>query len=375
MHDVVIVGARCAGSPLAMLLARAGHDVLMVDRATFPSDTMSTHFIQSPGMARLARWGLMEDVLATNCPSVTGVRFSINGDIQEIDVPLDERLPGLAAPRRTVLDKLLVDAAVAAGAELADGISIDSLIYDGDRVAGVRGHSSEGAFEASARIVVGADGRNSVVAREVEPEYLQDHGHTSAGYYSYYAGLELERFEAYLHDDAFAVVVPTNDDLTVVGVAWRNDEFREKKRDIEGNFLASLDSLGDIGERVRAAERVERFVGAVDFPNYLKKSYGPGWALVGDACCHKDPIPADGISDALRGAEYLSESIAAVLGGEDEETALSRYESRNRAVIEPLLDAAVKTGTFDLTPQQRFEAFIGIRMRDAEEMNEVLAAA
>ncbi len=375
MYDAVIVGARCAGSPLAMLLARAGHNVLMVDRATFPSDTMSTHFIQAPGMARLAKWGLLEEAMATNAPTITDVRVSIDGDVTEIEVPLHERLSGLMAPRRTILDKMLIDAAVDAGAELAEGVSVDSLIRDGDRVLGVRGHSSEGEFEARARIVVGADGRNSVIAREVQPGHAQLYGPTSGGYYTYYADLEGAQLEGYIHQDNFCIVFPTNDGLTGVGVAWPNEQFKGLKRDVEGNFLAALDRLGDIGSRVRAAERRERFVGAGDLPNVRHNATGPGWALVGDACCHKDPTPADGISDAFRGADFLADAIAEFLGGRaDEGPALADYERRNAEIVDPILDRAVRTATFDLSAQKRFEAFIETRMYDTEEMNEILAA-
>lgn len=168
IYDAIVVGARCAGSPLAMLMSRAGHKVLMVDRATFPSDTMSTHFINSPGMVRLAQWGLMDAVFATNCPPVTKALFDAGGDILEVDIPEVPGVPGLVSPRRHILDKLLVDAAVDAGAELAEGVSVDSLIHEDDRVVGIKGHGSDGSFEARGRFIVGADGRHSMVADAVE---------------------------------------------------------------------------------------------------------------------------------------------------------------------------------------------------------------
>ncbi len=142
MYDAIVVGARCAGSPTAMLLARRGHRVLLVDRAKFPSDTISTHFIQAPGMARLQRWGLLEEVMATDCPPITTGVLDINGESVETDFEVPNPLPGLAAPRRTVLDKVLVDAAADAGAELREGVMIDSLLFEDGRVIGVQGHSS-----------------------------------------------------------------------------------------------------------------------------------------------------------------------------------------------------------------------------------------
>jgi flavin-dependent dehydrogenase len=375
MYDAIIVGARCAGSPLAMLLARAGHRVLVVDRATFPSDTMSTHFVQVPGMLRLAQWGLEDKVWATNCPAVTSARFDLGGgEVMDFDIPLHPSMRGLAAPRRHLLDKILVDAAVEAGAELAEGVSIDSLIKDGDRVVGVNGHTSGGSFEARGRIVVGADGRHSVVAREAGAELVKTYDPVSAGYYSYFAGMESAPVETYLPDGLFCVTFPTNDDLTLVAVGWPRDQFPTVKKDVEGNFLAALDRMGPIGERVRAAERAERYVGTADVPNFLRKTFGPGWALVGDACYHKDPSPADGITDAFRGADYLAEAIDEFLRGGDEEAALTRFEERHAEIAIPLLDSAVAVADFANTPQRRFEAFIEIRMHDAQEAEQLREA-
>lgn len=375
MHDAIIVGSRCAGAPLAMLLAKDRHRVLMVDRAKFPSDTMSTHFIQAPGMTRLARWGLVDRVLETGCPLVTRARFSLGpGEVMEIEIPVVEPLAGLAAPRRFLLDKILVDAAVAAGAELAQGVSVDSLIEEDGRVTGVRGHSQDGPFEERARIVVGADGRHSVVARATDAPIVADHGPTSAGYYTYFRGLPAGAVETYLHEDLFGVVFPTNDELTLVAVGWPVDRFKDIRRDVEGAFFGALDRLGDIGPRARNAERAERWVGSTDLPNHLRTTWGPGWALVGDACYHKDPTPADGISDAFRGAEFLADAVNEVLAGTDEATALARYEQRHADVALPLLDAAVRSASFEKTPQERFEAFVEIRMHDAAESAQIMAA-
>ncbi|MGH2807976.1 MAG: FAD-dependent monooxygenase [Actinomycetota bacterium] len=372
MYDAIIVGARCAGSPLGMLLARSEHRVLVVDRASFPSDTMSTHFVQSPGMMRLARWGLMDRLFASNCPPITHARFDLGNDnVVEFEIPLDGALRGLAAPRRHVLDKILVDAAVEAGAELAEGVSIDSLLYEDDRVAGVSGHTNDGDFEARARIVVGADGRHSVVARETGAGFVRNDGDSSAGYYTYFGGVSTGVVETYLQEDLFGIVFPTNDELAVVGLAWRHERFKDVKRDIEGNFFAALDRMGDLGPRVRAGERTERFVGTADVPNYLRKVWGPGWALVGDAGYHKDPAPADGITDAFRAAEYLAEAFDEIANGADEDAALTRYEQRHAETALPLLDAAVNVASFDNTPEQRFEAFIEIRLHDAHEVQEL----
>lgn len=374
MYDVVIVGGRCAGAPLAMLLARAGHKVVIVDRASFPSDTMSTHFIQSPGMQRLRRWGLLDTVLATNVPPVTKALFD-PGDILEFDVPLVPGIPGLISPRRYILDKILVDAAVEAGADLAEGVTVNSLIRQDGRVVGVAGHSSEGSFEARGRFTVGADGRHSKVAAEVDADLIRYVDPLDSGYYSYYAdtGIPSNRTQLFYRDDITAVTFPTNDGLLVVAILWRLERFADLKRDIEGNFNAALRALGPLGEKVLDGERAERFTGAADLANFYRKCHGPGWALVGDACYHKDPVPADGISDAFRGAEMLATALDRALTDESSESdAFVDYERGYTVAVDDHFDHVIRATTFESTPQERLEAFIAIRMLDAQE-SEALA--
>ena len=171
-HDVIVVGARCAGSPLAMLLARRGHRVLLVDRATFPSDTVSTHVIHPPGVAALRRWGLLDRVVATGCPPVGRYSFDL-GPVALAGAPGTADDPYAYAPRRILLDKILVDAAAAAGAEVREGFTVEEvLVFDG-RVTGVRGRDRSGrSIVERSRVVVGADGRNSLVAKAVRaPRY------------------------------------------------------------------------------------------------------------------------------------------------------------------------------------------------------------
>jgi flavin-dependent dehydrogenase len=369
LYDVIVVGARCAGSPLAMLLARAGHRVLVVDRSQFPSDTMSTHFIQAPGMVRLNRWGLLDRLRATDPPPISKAIADTDGAAVELEFPVYEGVEGLLSPRRTVLDKILVDAAAEAGAELALGVAIDELIFDGGRVAGVRGRTSEGSFEERATYVVGTDGRNSTIAQLVGAPFQRNVGNVTAGYYSYFSGTGIDATELYLREHLIAVAFPTHEGLTTIAIEWPGAKVNDLKGDIEGNFYRAMDELGTLGERVRAGKRAERFVGAHDLPNFLRLAHGPGWALAGDAAYHKDPAPADGITDAFRAADLLSTTLNEVLTGEvDEGTAFDRWQQQHDHFAVPSLELTVQMAGEGRTAPERADAFIQIRMKDAEDI-------
>jgi 2-polyprenyl-6-methoxyphenol hydroxylase-like FAD-dependent oxidoreductase len=219
-YDVIVVGARCAGSPLALLMARQGYRVLLLDRATFPSDTVSTHVIHPPGVAALARWGLLDQVVATGCPPVGRYSFDF-GPIALAGAPGSAESPYAYAPRRTLLDKILVDAAAAAGAEVREGFTVEEVLFAEGQVAGIRGRDQGGAsVEERARVVVGADGRNSVVAKMVRPAVYEEQAPLTVGYYSYWSDLPTDSFEAYSRPGRGWAVCPTNDGLTLVIGGW-----------------------------------------------------------------------------------------------------------------------------------------------------------
>ena len=326
--DVIVVGARCAGSPLSMLLARKGYQVLVVDRIGFPSDTMSTHLIHPPGVARLKRWGLLEQVTATGCPPVGTYAFDV-GPFTIEGAPGTPDSPVAYGPRRTVLDKLLVDAAAAAGAEIRERFVVDEIVREGDRVTGIRGHDRAGdAVTESAPLVVGADGLHSLVAKTVGAAQYNERPPLQASYYAYWSGLPMNgRFEAYDRGTRAFAAWPTNDDLTLIVGGWPAVEFDENKRDVERHFMAALDQAPAFAERVRAATRVERFVGTA-VPNYFRRPFGPGWALVGDAGYNKDFITAQGISDAFRDAELCATAIDETLSkGRPFDDAMGAYQA------------------------------------------------
>jgi flavin-dependent dehydrogenase len=369
-YDVIIVGARCAGSPTAMLLARKGYRVLIVDKATFPSDTMSTHLVHAPGVAALKRWGLLERLEATGCPPITQYSYDfgplkIAGSAQPVD--------GVAeafCPRRIVLDALLVEAAVAAGAELREGFTVDEILVEDGAVTGIRGHSKDGtAITERAGMIIGADGKHSLVARAVQPEQYHEQPTLEANYYAYWSGLPADGLEVYIRPDRAWGVVPTHDDLTVVVVGWPMAEFAANRRDVEGNYLRSLDLAPGFAERVRAATRETRFVGTGDQPNFFRKPYGPGWALVGDAGYHKDPCTAHGITDAFRDAEALARALDD--GFEGRRTmagALAGYQEARDSVALPLYELTCDFAKIEPPPPE-MQQLLGAIQTSQEAMD------
>jgi flavin-dependent dehydrogenase len=336
MYDAIVVGARCAGSPTAMLLARKGYRVLLVDKASFPSDTMSTHIIWQPGVAQLRRWGLLAKVVGSNCPACRNI-FDV-GDFALVgSPPAADGVAEAYCPRRTVLDKILVDAAVEAGAEFRESFSVQEIISEGGCVIGIRARSKNGSTVTEiGRIVIGADGLHSLVARTIQAPTYKEKPPLACYYYSYWSGVPVREIEYYARDGRVVVALPTNDRLALIGVGWTAKEFSEFRADIEGNHLKTLRKLTpDLAERVQKGKRQERFVGTADVPNFFRKPYGSGWALVGDAGYHKDPITAQGISDAFEHAELLADAIDAGFSGRQPlQEALAEYERRrNEDVI------------------------------------------
>ncbi|MGY1637244.1 NAD(P)/FAD-dependent oxidoreductase [Geodermatophilus sp. SYSU D00742] len=352
-YDAIVVGARCAGSPTAMLLARAGHRVLLVDRATFPSDTVSTHVIHAPGIAALRRWGLLDQVVATGCPPFDSYVFDFGASTFTGTPPPADGASTAYAPRRHLLDTILLRAAADAGAEVREHFSVDDVVVEDGVAVGVRGHGRDGRPTIErARVVVGADGLHSRVARAVgAPEYLTK-PKLQFGYYTYWRDLPLEGFHIVSRPDRAWGAIPTNDGLTLVVVGWPIVEARAYRADIEGNYLRTLDLVPEWGERVRNATRVERFTGG-GVPNFFRRPHGPGWALVGDAGYTKDPVTAQGMSDAFRDAELCAGALDTVLRGEQRfHQAMAEYHRTRDAHVRPVFEFTTQLATLAPPPPE-----------------------
>jgi flavin-dependent dehydrogenase len=369
-YDAIVVGARCAGSPTAMLLARKGYKVLVVDRARFPSDTISTHLIHPPGVAALKEWGLLDRLIATGCPGIDTYAFDF-GQFTISGAPGTDESPLAYAPRRTVLDKLLVDAASEAGAEVRQGFTVAGVVIEGGRVTGIRGHrQGEPAVTEHARVVVGADGHHSLVARCVNTEQYNETPPLQVSYYTYLSGLPMDgRYEVHLRPDRGFGAWPTNDDLTVVIGGWPRSELVANRKDIEGNFLATLELVPDFAARYRAGKRETRFVGQ-SLAGFMRKPFGAGWALVGDAGYTKDFITALGISDAFRDAELCATGLDEALSGNRPfEVAMAGYQAeRDRGAL-PFYEFTAQLATLRFPPPE-LEPVLAAVQGNRESMDE-----
>jgi flavin-dependent dehydrogenase len=368
-YDVIVVGARCAGSPTAMLLARRGYRVLVVDRSRFPSDTISTHLIHPPGVAALRDWGLLDRLIATGCPPISTYAFDF-GPFTLAGRPGHAAADVAYSPRRTVLDKLLVDGAAEAGADVREAVTVDDVVMEDARVVGIRSHAKGGPTVTDyARVVVGADGRHSSVAKAVSPARYHERPPILAGYYSYWSGLPMDgRFETYVRPGRGFAAMPTHDDLTLVVGGWPTAEFEANRSDIEGNYLKMFELALDFAERLGAATRMERIVGTA-VPNYFTTPFGPGWVLVGDAGYNKDFITAQGITDAFRDAELCAAAIDHALAGTRPfESAMRDYQQTRDAHVLPMFEFTCQLAALEPPPPELAELLAAIH-GNQEEMD------
>jgi flavin-dependent dehydrogenase len=346
-YDAIVVGARVAGSSTAMLLARSGLRVLAVDRATFPSDAISTHQVQLTGVAALRRWGVLQAVEEAGTPATRHVRFETPDAVLDGHFPSFEQGDALYSPRRTRLDQIRGDAARAAGAEVRENFTVDDVVIEDGVVVGIRGREGTGAaVEERARIVIGADGKHSKVADAVAAPVTRSVEPRTVACYTYWSGLPVGGGEIFQRPRRMVGLWPTNDGLTMSFIEWPIEEFDAFRADIEGNVVATMEHVG-LGERVHAAERAERIRTTPDVPNVIRTPFGPGWALVGDAGLVMDPVTGQGIGDAFRDAELLCDAIRDGFGGSRPlDQALAGYAATRDRDRTPMWDFTVGLASF-----------------------------
>ena len=230
-YDAIVVGARCAGSPAAMLLARKGYRVLLVDKSKFPSDMLSTHVVQPLACGALQRWGLLDRVVATGCPPMHTYTFDF-GPVQLSGAPGTDDAPVGYCPRRTLLDKILLDGAAEAGVEIREEFSVDEIVMEDGRVTGIKGYSKGGdTVTEHATVIIGADGRHSLVAKTVQAQQYNEKPPLQGGYYTYFSGLPVDgRFEVYVRPNRGFAAAPTNEGLTMVVAGWAIAEHEQNKK-------------------------------------------------------------------------------------------------------------------------------------------------
>lgn len=373
--DAIIVGARCAGSPAAMLLARKGYRVLLVDKAKFPSDMLSTHVVQPSGCAALERWGLLQRVVDTGCPPIHTFSFDF-GPIQLSGAPGTEDSPNAYCIRRTLLDKILNDGAAEAGVEVREEFSVDEILLDEGRVVGIKGHGKGGdTVTEHADVIIGADGRHSLVAKAVDAPRYHEKPPLQGSYYTYFSNLPVDGcFEIHIRPNYAFAAAPTNDGLTMVVGGWPIAEYELQKTNYESNFMKMLESVPEFAERLQVARREERFSGAAT-PNYFRKPYGPGWALVGDAGYQKDPITAQGITDAFLDAERCVNALDESFSGSSSfDDAMAGYQQSRDEHALPMYELTCQLAAMQPPPpelQQLFGAMLGNQqaMDDFARMN------
>jgi len=343
-YDVVIAGARCAGASTAMLLARRGLRVLVVDPAREGSDTLSTHAMMRGGVLQLHRWGLLDRIRASGAPAIRRTTFHYGDEILPVEIKPKDGIDALYAPRRTVLDQVLADGAREAGAEVRFGHALVDLERDGQgRVSrAVIADAGQRTHVIAADLVVGADGIRSKVARLVGAQKHYEAPHAACSIFGYVAGHPFDGYHWHWAERAAAGAIPTNDATCVfAGVASsavaevRGDLLRQVY--MEGLRAASPE-LEALVKSVGAPRKLRAFPGV---PSYLRESVGPGWALVGDAGYFRDPITAHGMTDALREAELLARAVCD--GG------LGDYQAERDARVRGMLDVTDRIAALDWT--------------------------
>lgn len=359
IYDAIVIGGSVAGAPTAMLLARKGLKVLLVDKDTFPRDVNSTHFIWPRGMSYLNRWGLADHIVES-APSFKKMDVHIEGIKLRGEVPLqylknrfmalhgnnDDVVDYYCGPRRYFLDEYLLSSAREAGVDVRENTRFSELIVDnngGDkpRVIGIEATTSSGIkLRAKAKLVIGADGKQSAFAKKLGSEYKDYRELSTFAYYGYFSGIDKEELSIHKKGRFGTAIYPTLDKTQMALVYGPTHLWRQFKADAEKNFFNIFDYCApEITPLLRAGERVEKFKAYGHMPAFQRESTGPGWVLIGDAASFKDQVTAMGITHSFRDAELLSSYIASSISGEYEmDIAIDKFQATRQLDYEKYFD-------------------------------------
>jgi flavin-dependent dehydrogenase len=353
-YDAIVVGARCAGSSTAMLLARQGMRVLVLDRMRYGSDTVSTHALMRGGVLQLQRWGLLDRVAAAGTPPVTRVLFHYPEETVPIALKPAAGVDSLYAPRRTVLDRILADAAMEAGADMRFRTTVTEILqHPSGRVTGVTARDSDGrTIVASAPLTIGADGVRSSLAHSVGAVSVRTASKGGAVIYGYWDDLPAEGYEWFYAPGASAGMIPTNDGQTCLFVGTTAQRMRAARATGTGNaFNSILQTVSrDAWRRVSGTWPPTHLRGYAGQSGYLRQAGGPGWALVGDAGAFEDPLSTHGITDAFRDAELLAAAVRDIRGGAaSEAAALAGYQVQRDRLADSLFSVVESIASYRWT--------------------------
>ena len=350
-YDAIVVGGRCAGAATALLLARGGMRVLVIEAARPDTDTLSTHALMRGGVLQLHRWGLLDAVVAAGTPAIRSTEFAYGDQIDTVDIRPGGGISALRAPRRTVLDRLLLEAAHAAGAEVRIPARVTRLLTDRGTVRGVEGidRGIGTHFRTTAPLTIGADGRNSTIAQAVDAHFRRQGTASGAIVYGYFPGLPRDRYHWAYRPGVAAGVVPTGDGLACVWAGTASAKFaQQRSASLDETYRSLLaEAAPELASSIGAAPPVGTLRAFPGQPGWIRASAGPGWTLVGDAAYFKDPITAHGITDALRDAELLAQAVLhAPRGGRAQLDALQDYERTRDRLSEPLFDITERIASY-----------------------------
>ncbi|MBI06252.1 MAG: FAD-dependent oxidoreductase [Rhodospirillaceae bacterium] len=354
-YDIIVVGARCAGAPTAMILAQKGYRVLLLERDGVPSNMMhSTHLIHPLGVAYLKDWGLLKTIEARSTP-FTDWTVDLHGAVMHGPPPPFSGVAHSIAPRRDILDGELAAAAERAGAELQFNCRVNGLMFEDGRVVGVEAKDKEGCkFQARTKLVIGADGPGSMVAKCTAAEEYHVEPPLQSNIWSYWQNVDIKHLYITVHQNAGVFAFPSSDDTVLIASNLMYGEFLDARRRKEAAFYERLNQTAPhIAAKVSSGERVDRFYSGCT-RSFVRRSHGPGWALVGDAGMKKDPVTAQGIATAFASADMLALAVDHGIRSGNLDAELAEYERARDKWLMPYYHFTLQLASF-AKPNKRQE--------------------